>query len=248
MDIRKRLRKVIKWGPWSYRFWREAMRRPYERAFRTPAVAEDVLAEFPEAAELRTNFAAFRAEALAIATGRDLPANHEIMPEQSTFYKFDKIPWKMATLRAYGFDYPENLRQMPLMADFLARNPQVVSATVSVFPGGKHLRPHRGPFKGVWRYHLAYLIDDLGDGRTSGELTIDGKTHYLHTGDDLLWDDTFMHEARNRSQNPRVVLLLDVYRRNHPWWLAPVSQGVLGVARAGQYVRGMRARAAVRGD
>jgi len=244
MSLKKRLRKFIKYGPWGYRFWRELMRKPYEKAFPTPAVAHEPLKQFPQATELRENFAAFRAEALAVATGRDLPANHEIMPEQKTFYDHDQIPWKMVALRAYSYDYESNLKQMPLMADFLRRNPHVVSATVSVFPGGKHLRPHRGPWKGVWRYHLAYLVEDLGEGRTSAELEIDGKTHYLRTGDDLLWDDTYMHAAINRSDTPRIVLLLDVLRP-HPWWLGWMSQTVLGVARVSQVVRGMGARAAV---
>lgn len=245
MKLSKRIRKFIKWGPWGYRFWRDLMRKPYAHAFQTPAVMPDVLAEFPEAAELREKFPALRAEAIKITTGRDLPSNHEIMPEQTTFYTFDKIPWKMANLRAYSFDYPENLEQMPVMADFLKRNKHVVSATISVFPGGKHLRPHKGPFKGVWRYHLPYLVEDLGDGQTSCELTIDGTQYFLKEGEDMLWDDTFMHEARNRSDKPRVVLLLDVYRRDHPWWLGWVSRTVLFVGRIAQSVRGMRKRAAV---
>lgn len=244
MNLERRLRKIIKWGPWSYRFWREAIRLPYERAFPTPAVAPDTLEEFPEAAELRDHFEEFRAEALKIALGDNLPANHEIMREQTTFFEYDRIPWRMATLRAYSFDYPENLARMPLMADFLKRHPRVVSATISVFPAGKHLRPHRGPFKAVWRYHLAYLVDDLGEGRTSCELKIDGTRYYLGQGDDLLWDDTYMHEAINRSDKPRIVLLLDVYRR-HPWWLNWFSRWILVLARLGQRARGMRAKAAL---
>ena len=244
MSLKKRLRKIVKWGPWGYRFWRELLRKPYEAAFPTPPVAGDVLAEFPAAAELRDRFAAFREEALRVSMGRDLPANHEIMPEQRTFYDFDRIPWKMVALRAYGYDYRENQALMPLMADFLRRNPRVVSATISVFPGRKHLRPHRGPWKGVWRYHLAYLVEDLPQDRTSAELVIDGTTYHLREGDDLLWDDTYMHEARNRGDNPRIVLLLDV-EREHPWWLAWVSWTILRVASVAQAVRGMGRRAAV---
>ncbi|WP_112323812.1 aspartyl/asparaginyl beta-hydroxylase domain-containing protein [Oceanibium sediminis] len=245
MRLKKRIRKIIKWGPWSYRFWRELMRRPYEIAFPTPAIADDILSEFPEAAELRDKYPELRAEALKISMGRELPANHEIMAAQTTFYDFDKIPWRMANLRAYGFDYPDNMAEMPIMADFLRRNPHVVSATISVFPAGKHLRPHRGPWKGVWRYHLPYLVQDLGDGRTSCELMIDGRDYFLKEGEDMLWDDTFMHSATNRSDTPRIVLLLDVYRKNHPWWLNWISRGVLGAARIGQRTQGMRAKAAI---
>lgn len=246
MTWRERWRKIRKWGPWQYRFWRELIRRPYERAFQTPAVV-DVLPHFPAAAELRGAYAALRAEALAVATGRPLPANHEIMPHQTTFYDHDKIPWQMVTLRAYSLDYPKNLARMPQMAAFLAAHPEVVSATVSVFPPGKHLRPHRGPFKGVWRYHLAYLVEDFGDGTTSAELVIDGTRYHLAEGDDLLWDDTFMHEARNRSESPRIVLLLDVFRADHPWWLGWLSRYVLFLARLGQRAQGMRDRAAITG-
>ncbi len=244
MPTNKTLKKIIKWGPWHYRFWRELIRRPYNWAFKTPAVV-DVAPHFPGAQELRDNFKAFQAEAVAIATGRPLPANHEIMPHQKTFFDHDQIPWRMVTLRAYSFDYPENQAEMPLMQDFLDRHPEVVSAAVSVFPAGKHLRPHKGPFRGVWRYHLAYLVEELENGITAAELTIDGKTYHLKEGDDLLWDDTFMHEAINRSANPRVVLLLDVYRDDHPWWLGWLSRAVLFVARIGQRVGKMRERAAL---
>lgn len=239
-----RLKQIIKWGPWGYRFWRELIRAPYEAAFKTPAVV-DVLPHFPAAAELREMFQEFRREALAITTGRELPSNHEIMPHQRTFFEFDQIPWKMVTLRAYGYDYPENQAQMPLMERFLKAHPEVVSATVSVFPPKKHLRPHRGPFKGVWRYHLAYLVEELGEGTTAAELVIDGTTYHLSEGDDLLWDDTFMHEAINRSDNPRIVLLLDVFRADHPWWLALLSRYILFLARLGQAFKGMRTRATV---
>ncbi|MEO0911554.1 MAG: aspartyl/asparaginyl beta-hydroxylase domain-containing protein [Pseudomonadota bacterium] len=244
MASHNRLRRIVKWGPWGYRFWREAIRIPYEAAFKTPAVV-DVLSHFGGAKELQTRFPEFRREALAIATGRDLPANHEIMPHQRTFFEHDQIPWKMVTLRAYGYDYPENQAHMPLMQAFLQAHPEVVSATISVFPPGKHLRPHRGPFKGVWRYHLAYLVEELENGVTAAELVIDGRTYHLKEGDDLLWDDTFMHEAINRSSNPRIVLLLDVFRGDHPWWLGWFSRYVLFLASIGQRVKGMRKKAAV---
>ncbi|QHQ34848.1 aspartyl/asparaginyl beta-hydroxylase domain-containing protein [Algicella marina] len=246
MDIQQKVRKAIKWGPWGYRFWREAIRMPYEAAFKTPAVV-DVAEHFPAAKVLTDRYPEFRREALAITTGRELPANHEIMPHQKTFFEHDHIPWKMVTLRAYGYDYPENQKQMPLMEDFLKQHPDVVSATISVFPPGKHLRPHRGPFKGVWRYHLAYLVEELENGVTAAELVIDGETYHLKEGDDLLWDDTFMHEAINRSENPRIVLLLDVFRGDHPWWLGWLSRYILFLASMGQRFKGMRKRATVGG-
>ena len=48
----------------------------------------------------------------------DVPANHEIMKHQRTFYDFDKIVWGMVPLRAYGYDYPKNMARLPTLAAF----------------------------------------------------------------------------------------------------------------------------------
>lgn len=245
MPSQKRLRNFIRRTPLNYRFWRERIRTTYEKTLDNPPVITDVLSEFPEAAELRKGFKSFRKEALGIANNAILPANHQIMREQTTFYEFDRIPWQMITLRAYTLDYPENMALMPRMRAFLQNNPHISSAAVSVFPPGKHLRPHKGPFKGVWRYHLAYFVQDLGKGRTNAELTIDGQRYYLREGEDLLWDDTFLHEARNRGDQPRVVLLLDVIRRGMPWHLHFITRRVMRYSRLGQRLRRMRQRAKV---
>ena len=46
MDSRRTIRQIVKFGPWNYRFWREAARYPYNYFLRTPAVV-DVLPKFP---------------------------------------------------------------------------------------------------------------------------------------------------------------------------------------------------------
>ena len=117
---------------------------------------------------------------------------------------------------------------------------------MSLFPPGKVLRPHKGPFKGVWRFHLPLYVADLGDGRSSCELQIDGETYYLKEGDGFLWDDTFMHSAVNRSDQPRVVLLFDVFRRDQPVWLVVMSWIFLGIAQLWQRLQNMRQRALLR--
>ena len=85
----------------------------------------------------------------------------------------------------------------------------------------------------------------LDEGRTACELTIDDKTYWLKEGEDLLWDDTFMHNARNRSDEPRVVLLLDVMRADQPMALRALSNFACWTAQIGQMVMGTRARAEI---
>ena len=239
------IRKIVRWGPWHYRFWRELVRWIYERSLHNPAVV-DKDHHFPAGRELLADYDAIRTQSLEVALSGRLPANHEIMQQQRSLYEFDRKVWGMLPLRGYGFDYPANQELIPALLTFLQRHREVVSAAVSLFPPGKVLRPHRGPFKGVWRFHLPLYVEDLGDGRTSCELVIDGMTHYLREGEGFLWDDTFLHAARNPSQQARVVLLFDVFRRDQPFWLIGLSWIFLWVAQIWQRLQNMRQRALLR--
>ena len=239
------VQRIVRWGPWNYRFWREIARWCYERSLKNRAVV-DPDQHFPEHRELLENYSAIRRETLEVALSGRLPANHEIMQQQRTLYEFDRKIWGMLPLRGYGFDYPENQTRIPTLQGFLQRHRDVVSAAVSLFPPGKVLRPHKGPFKGVWRYHLPLYVDDLGQGQTSCELLIDGTRYFLQEGEGFLWDDTFLHSAVNRSEQPRVVLLFDVFRRDQPIGLVAMSWVFLWVAQIWQRMQNMRDRAQLR--
>ena len=52
-----------------------------------------------------------------------------------------------------------------------------------------------------------------------------------------------MHSAVNRSDQPRVVLLFDVFRRDQPFWLVGMSWLFLGIAQIWQHLQNMRERA-----
>jgi aspartate beta-hydroxylase len=52
-----------------------------------------------------------------------------------------------------------------------------------------------------------------------------------------------MHSAINRSSQPRVVLLFDVFRKDQPFWLIGMSWIFLWVAQIWQQVQNMRGRA-----
>ena len=78
------------------------------------------------------------------------------------------------------------------------------------------------------------------------ELLIDGETYHLHEGEGFLWDDTFMHSAVNRSDQPRVVLLFDVFRRDQPFWLVAISWLFLAIAQLWQRLQNMREWALLR--
>ena len=72
---------------------------------------------------------------------------------------------------------------------------------------------------------------------------IDGQSYHLQAGEGFLWDDTFMLSAINRSSQPRVVLLFDVFRKDQPFWLISMRWIFLWVAQIWQHEQNMRGRA-----
>jgi len=182
---RSPIERLIRWGPWRYRFWREIARWCYEQSLHNPAVVDAALG-FPAHRELLQNYDAIRRETLEIALSGRLPANHEIMEQQRTLYEFDRKAWGMLPLRGYGYNYPANQNLIPTLKSFLKRHPDVVSAAISLFQPGKILRPHKGPFKTVWRFHLPLYVDMLENNTTSCELMIDGITYHLQEREGFL--------------------------------------------------------------
>ncbi len=134
---RSTIERVVRWGPWHYRFWREIARWCYEQSLHNPAVVDAALG-FPNHVELLQSYDAIRRETLEIALSGRLPANHEIMEQQRTLYEFDRKAWGMLPLRGYGYNYPANQDLIPALKSFLKRHPDVVSAAVSLFPPEKY--------------------------------------------------------------------------------------------------------------
>ena len=83
----------------------------------------------------------------------------------------------------------------------------MLNAGFSLFRPGTHLYPHSGEIPNVLRCHLP-LVVPVGD----QGLRIGGETRVWQPGKCLVFDDTFEHEAWNRGDGDRVVLLVKFAR------------------------------------
>ena len=91
----------------------------------------------------------------------------------------------------------------------------------SILEPGKHIPRHIGFFKGVLRYHLALEVPDEGE----CYILVGGEKYSWKEGEDVLFDDTYLHEVWNKSSKQRVVLFCDVLRdEDLPNWIRPVNQ------------------------
>jgi tetratricopeptide (TPR) repeat protein len=75
----------------------------------------------------------------------------------------------------------------------------------SVFTAGTHLLPHRGVTNTRVVGHLPLIIPE------DCALSVGGEIHRWQRGRVVVFDDTFEHEAWNRSRTTRVILIFDTW-------------------------------------
>jgi aspartate beta-hydroxylase len=213
------------------------VRALYDRSIVTPSVLE-TQRYFPNAQRYIQHWRDIRDEALA-AKLSDLPRFHDIMPEQADISDNDGRDWRMLILKAYGVALPRNLARCPTTAALLAQTPEVLSCAISFLAPGKHIPVHRGPFRGILRFHLMLSMPNDETGQPACVMEIDGEPYRLAEGTSLLWDDTFPHEVWNRSTETRIALLLDVRRTNMPLHLKLATAILVAVVRWWMRLRGV---------
>jgi beta-hydroxylase len=188
-----------------------------DRAFLPPE-------QFPWIREVEARFGEIRTELDALLSRVDqIPAFHQVSSRQDDIAD---ARWKTFFFKVYGHDVPESRALCPRTADALARIPRMSTAMFSILQPGKHIAAHHGPHKGVLRYHLGLRVPTT-DGRCA--IRVGEETRVWEEGKSLVFDDTFEHEAWNRSDAPRVVLFVD-FLRPMPLPLEVANRALMAVA------------------
>ena len=105
--------------------------------------------------------------------------------------------------------HKKNARLCPKTSSLLKGMKSVKSAYFSILAPGKHIPPHKGPYKGIIRYQLALKVPKSGECK----LLVDNTPYFWKEGEGVLFDDTYTHEVINKSTEYRIALLLDVKRK-----------------------------------
>lgn len=134
------------------------------------------------------------------------------------FASFFKEGWKRFYLTWYGEALPSALALCPNTVALLQSIPQVRAAMFALLPPGGKLNPHRDPFAGSLRYHLGLVTPNSDACR----IFVDGEAYSWRDGEDVVFDETLVHWAENRTDQTRVILFCDVERPLH----TPVMRGV----------------------
>lgn len=136
-----------------------------------------------------------------------IPSFQQISKDQQSITRDDK--WKTYFLYGFGYKAEQNCERCPETTELIEEIPGMKTAFFSILAPGKHIPEHRGLYKGFIRYHLGVKIPTR---KEQCGITVNGKTAHWEEGKSLIFDDTYLHEAWNNSDEIRVVLFMDILR------------------------------------
>jgi aspartyl/asparaginyl beta-hydroxylase (cupin superfamily) len=196
----------------------ESILAPIERFIGRRSLVGDAtffpLERFPWAAHIEDNWQAIRQEAERLLEDRENLANfQDISKDQIEITDDDR--WKTFFLYGYGFEAKLGVEMCPRTAALMREIPGMKTAMFSILSPRKHILDHRGPYKGVLRYHLGLIVPRDAE---SCRIRVGGDFRHWQEGQSMIFDDTFNHEVWNDTEETRVVLFVDVLRPlPRPW-------------------------------
>jgi beta-hydroxylase len=160
----------------------------------------------PELGVLRDNWTTIRDEAVSLMDEGHIRAatGHNDLG----FNSFFKNGWKRFYVKWYGAAMPSAIAACPKTVALVDSLPNVNAAMFALLPPGGKLNRHRDPFAGSLRYHLGLVTPNSDRCR----IYVDGQPYAWRDGEDLLFDETFIHSAENETDVTRIILFCDVER------------------------------------
>ena len=134
-------------------------------------------------------------------------------PQKSSYYDvgfrtFYKYGWSKFYLKWYGYTHQSAQELCPQTLRILEKIPSINGAMFSILPPGSKLTRHLDPVACSLRYHLGLKTP----GSQSCFINVDGKDYFWKNGEAFMFDETYLHYARNDTEEPRLILMCDVER------------------------------------
>ncbi|MEQ9466212.1 MAG: aspartyl/asparaginyl beta-hydroxylase domain-containing protein [Ekhidna sp.] len=210
---------------------------------RTPAFIYDYHKTYPDFKLLEDNYEEIRKECEGLLSYKDQITNMEGLAGNKTEGGVHSIKWKSFVIKSGKF-INKNCEKCPNTADLLKKIPRIKQAFFSILDPEQHIRPHKGYYYGFLRYHLGVIIpennennmcwikinDDLKDNDQNRKDSMENaETYYWKNGEGIIFNDNYLHEAKNESKEVRVVLFIDIARK-FPWPIDLFNRFILKIA------------------
>lgn len=173
---------------------------------------------FPELEPLRVNWQNIRDEALAVDAAQKIAAAAKYT--DIGFNSFFKTGWRRFYLKWYDAPHPSAESLCPYTTALLQSIPSVKAAMFAQLPPGASLVRHRDPYAGSVRYHLGLVTP--ADPKCY--IDVDGQQYYWRDGEAVIFDETYIHYAKNDTDMSRIVLFCDIERPMSFRWASAVNR------------------------
>ena len=172
-------------------------------------------AEFPELELLRQNWQTIRDEGLELVRQNYFDAAKR--PGTASYYdvgfsSFFKYGWSHFYINWYGYTHRSARRLCPRTVELLQSVPAVHGAMFAHLPKGAQLTRHADPVAVSLRYHLGLATPNSD----ACFINVDGRSLSWRDGEVLMFDETYLHFARNDTDSNRLILMCDVKRPLNP--------------------------------
>src|SRR6201996_1317540 len=161
---------------------------------------------FPALQPLKENWQTIRDEALDLEREELIKGSDKY--NDMGFNSFFRRGWKRFYLKWYDDFHPSAKKYCPQTIELIKNIPNVKAAMFAVLPGGGELLSHRDPYAGSLRYHLGLITPNS----ELCHIVVDGESYAWRDGEDVLFDETYIHHAENKTDMDRIILFCDVER------------------------------------
>ncbi len=165
-------------------------------------------AHFPWIGALEADWESIRDEALAVLKHRDaIPPLAKISPDHKGLDDSNK--WQSFFLWGYGFKIDQNCARCPKTAAALTKVPGLRTAMYSIHAPGMAIPPHKGVTAGMCVFHLGLKTPKDTE---NCAIRVENEVVHWQEGEAFVFDDTREHETWNRTDDERVILLIQFDR------------------------------------
>ncbi len=162
--------------------------------------------DFEVLTPLRENWQTIRDEALALHEEGAVKASESF--DDLGFNSFFRRGWKRYYLKWYADPLASAERDCPKTVELLRSVPGMKAAMFTMLPPGGKLVKHRDPYAGSIRYHLGLACPNVD----TCFLEVDGQRYSWRDGEDVIFDETYIHHAENNADSDRLILFCDIER------------------------------------
>ncbi len=165
--------------------------------------------DFPHLKPLIVNFELIRQELLELLKTQNENQWLRTFPDyvESKNHK----AWKVFSFIFFNMKFLSHAKLCPKTASLIYSIPEILSCDYSYMEPHTHILPHKGYSKMVLRCHLPLIVPN----EELCGLRVGDETRHWKEGELLIFDDSFDHEAWNKSDAKRVVLMFDI---PNPLW------------------------------